>query len=218
MTPPRRILVIRGGAIGDFVLTLPAIKLLRDRFPKADLEILGNKQIAAVAERRFYADAVRPIESGALARFFSNDSELPSEWVDYFASFDLILSYLFDPDEIFEGNVKKSGRAEFIAGPFRIDQSEHAARQLARPLQALGLFLNDPSARTFPNDIDREAIRSFKKSPGLIAIHPGSGSETKNWPIDRWIELGNLLLAKGGPLLVIAGEAEIDRTRNLKAI
>ena len=29
-----RILVIRGGAIGDFVLTLPAIKLLRDTFPE----------------------------------------------------------------------------------------------------------------------------------------------------------------------------------------
>ena len=39
----KRILVIRGGAIGDFILTLPAVKLLRDNFPSAHIEILGYK-------------------------------------------------------------------------------------------------------------------------------------------------------------------------------
>ena len=68
-----RILVIRGGAIGDFILTLPAIKLLRDRFPRAHIEILGYKHIIALAENRFYADAIRSIESGSLAAFFAKD-------------------------------------------------------------------------------------------------------------------------------------------------
>ena len=36
-----RILVIRGGAIGDFILTLPALKALRDSMPHAHVEILG---------------------------------------------------------------------------------------------------------------------------------------------------------------------------------
>jgi hypothetical protein len=48
-----RILVIRGGAIGDFILTLPAIRLLREAFPAAHLELLGHKHIVALAERRF---------------------------------------------------------------------------------------------------------------------------------------------------------------------
>ena len=75
----KRILVIRGGAIGDFVLTLPAIKLLRDAFPDARLEILGYKHIAALAENRFYADATRSIEYGALAGFFAKGGDLPAE-------------------------------------------------------------------------------------------------------------------------------------------
>jgi len=37
-----KLLVIRGGAIGDFVLTLPAIASLRRQFPAAHLEILGS--------------------------------------------------------------------------------------------------------------------------------------------------------------------------------
>src|SRR3977135_674898 len=150
-----RILVIRGGAIGDFVLTLPAINLLRDRFPKAHLEILGYKHIAALAEKRFYADAVRSMESASLARFFAKNSELPGPLDDYFGGFDLILSYLYDSDRIFETNLKKSGSATFIAGPSKLDNSEHAALQLARPLAALRLSLHAPAAPRFHNDADR---------------------------------------------------------------
>jgi heptosyltransferase III len=208
-----RILVIRGGAIGDFVLTLPAIKLLRDRFPQSHLEILGYKHIAALAEKRFYADAVRSIESASLARFFAKNSELPGELADYFGGFDLILSYLYDPDRIFETNAKKSGSATFIAGPSKLDDSEHAAFQLARPLAALDLFLTDPSAHLFPTDVDRNAIRS---SRGKTAFHPGSGSETKNWPLENWIELGNALLARDHSLIIVAGEADTARTPQLK--
>jgi heptosyltransferase-2 len=113
----KRILVIRGGAIGDFVLTLPAIKLLRDAFPQAHLEILGHCHIAALAERRFYANAIRSIESGALAPFFARDAVLPAEVAGLFASFDLIVSYLFDPDRIFQDNLKRCGIKMLIAGP-----------------------------------------------------------------------------------------------------
>ena len=214
-TDLNRILVIRGGAIGDFILTLPAIKLLRDKFPEAHLEILGAKHIAALAEKRFYADAVRSLESASLARFFARNSELPPELTDYFASFDLVLSFLYDLDQIFEANVRAAGRAPFIAGPSKLDNSEHAAFQLARPLQSLGLSSIDPAARLFPNDEDRNAIRHFREC--TIALHPGSGSETKNWPIENWIRFGDVLLAEGHRLLIVAGEADSARTQKFRA-
>src|SRR5215471_9806069 len=105
----KRILVIRGGAIGDFILTLPALKALREDFPGAHIEILGYKHIAELAENRFYAQAVRSIEYGRLSTFFAPDSELSAELAGYFANFDLILSYLYDPDRIFEGNLHRCG-------------------------------------------------------------------------------------------------------------
>jgi heptosyltransferase III len=210
-----RILVIRGGAIGDFVLTLPAIRLLRDRFPKAHLEILGYKHIAALAEKRFYADAVRSIESASLAKFFTKNSELPGELARYFGGFDLILSYLYDPDKIFETNVRKCGEGTFVAGPSKLDNSEHAALQLARPLATLGLSLTEPAARLFPSEADRAAVMNFAGG-NFEVLHPGSGSETKNWPIENWITLGDTLLARGDQLLIIAGEADVNRMRSLK--
>src|SRR5438105_13822769 len=104
-----RILVIRGGAIGDFILTLPALKALRGAYPHAHIEILGYKHIAVLAENRFYAQAVRSIEYGPLSTFFAKNAELPSELATYFAGFDSLISYLYDPDGIFETNLRRCG-------------------------------------------------------------------------------------------------------------
>jgi heptosyltransferase III len=213
-----RILVIRGGAIGDFILTLPAIKLLRDRFPGAHIEILGHKHIVALAEKRFYADAIRSIEEGALAGFFAQDAALPAELTSYFSSFDLIVSYLFDPDGIFQGNLARCRIKKFVAGPPKLSGYEHAAVQLARPLEQIGLHLQDSAARIYPTEEDREFARNFlgDTSEPVIALHPGSGSETKNWPIESWKELGEHLFSTRS-VLVIGGEADEARVRLLEA-
>src|ERR1700758_2027861 len=129
-----RILVIRGGAIGDFILTLPALNALRTEHPCSCIEILGYRHIAALAQNRFYAQAIRSIEYGALSSFFAKDSELPLELARYFASFDVIISYLYDPDGIFEGNLRRCGAGKIVCGPARLDGSQHATRQLAQPV------------------------------------------------------------------------------------
>jgi len=215
----KRILVIRGGAIGDFILTLPAIKLLRDRFPEAQIEILGYTHITALAEKRFYADAVRSIEQGPLATFFAKDSILPGELIDYFSSFDLIVSYLFDPDGIFESNLKRCRIKTFIAGPSKLKSGEHGTLQLARPLEQMGLPLDDRAAKLYPTDEDREFARHFFGRVGgpVTAFHPGSGSETKNWPIENWKELGEHVFSTGRDLLIASGEADEDRVRFLQS-
>lgn len=215
-----RILVIRGGAIGDFVLTLPAIKLVRDRFPGAHIEILGHKHIIALAEKRFYADAIRSIEEGPLARFFVKDAVLPAELIAYFGSFDLIVSYLFDPDGIFQDNLTRCRIKGFIAGPSKLTGHEPAAIQLARPLEKIGLHLQDSAARIYPTEGDREFARNFlgNTSEPFIALHPGSGSETKNWPIENWKELGEHLFSTNRTVLVIAGEADEERLRLLETV
>src|SRR5215475_5755400 len=147
-----RILVIRGGSIGDFILTLPALKALRGARPQEHIEILGYKHIAVLAENRFYAQAVRSIEYGPLARFFARNSELPSELADYFASFDLIISYLYDPERVFEKNLRRCGVETLICGPARIvENAGHAAYQLARPIEDVGINVVDFTERIFPS-------------------------------------------------------------------
>jgi heptosyltransferase-3 len=207
-----RILVIRGGAIGDFILTLPAIRLLREAFPAAHLELLGHKHIVALAERRFYAHATRSIESGPLAGFFSRNAELDPELVEYFASFQQIVSYLLDPIGFLKiicgGRARKTS---FRPGPGSTTD-EHVARQLARPMQSLALSLEQPAPTLFLTAEDRAlAARFFGGRERLwIALHPGSSDAIKNWPLTRWRELGDWLLTldTGTGLLLVGGEAD----------
>jgi heptosyltransferase-2 len=224
----QRILVIRGGAIGDFILTLPAVKALRETFPHAHIEILGYKHIAALVENRFYAQAVRSIEYGALSSFFANNPELPAELANYFASFDLVISYLYDPDRIFENNLRQCGVENLLCGPAKIvEEGGHAARQLARPIEELGIKVCDLTEKIFLSDDDRQFARQFLQtlSRPIVAIHPGSGSNEKNWPLQNWIELfsGNdrfaiaeIDLKKPSSLVVVSGEADKAQTARLE--
>ncbi len=207
-----RILVIRGGAIGDFILTLPAIRLLRENFPAAHLEILGYRHIIALAENRGYADGTRSIEYGAMAGFFIPRSVLAPDLVEYFASFQQVVSYLFDPDGFFEANLRRAGVKNLLPAYAKIDGTEHAARQLARQLQSLALYLEDHAATVHPSAADRAFADEFlgASDAPLIALHPSSGSARKNWPLENWRALGAWLLARQPTprLLLIGGEAD----------
>jgi len=173
----QRILVIRGGAIGDFILTLPALKALRDTYPDAHIEILGYKHIAVLAENRFYAQAVRSIEYGPLSSFFAKNSEISAELADYFASFDLIISYLYDPDQIFENNLRRCGVRNLLGGPAKIvEAGGHAASQLARPIEELGIRVADLAEKSSsPKKIASSAASSFRlhrnrSSPFILEV------------------------------------------------
>ena len=215
--------MIRGGAIGDFILTLPALRALREAYPRAHLEILGYKHIVALAEHRGYAQAVRSIEYGPLSSFFARNSELPSDLANYFASFDLILSFLYDPDRIFETNLRRCGVEDLILGPGKLATSEHAAVQLARPLAELRIETHDFAAKIFLSRQDRQVATEFLRDCArpIVALHPGSGSEQKNWRLENWVQLGGALLEADsfrGSLIVVSGESDEPAIAELKAI
>ncbi len=221
-----KILVIRGGAIGDFLLTLPAIRLLREAFPRAHLEILGYEHIVCLAQSGGLADGTRSIEYAAMAGFFNPKADLDAGLCEYFAGFAQIISFLYDPDGYFTGNLTRAGARHILVASPKIDpEGEHATRQLARPLQSLALYLEQAHARL---DVG-EAVRQFGEEflgPAdprrpWVAIHPGSGGERKNWPVERWQALGDWLLSLAEPgrprLLVIGGEADAPALKALRA-
>ena len=214
MTRPHgKILVVRGGAIGDFILTLPAIAALRQQFPGAHLEVLGYPHITQLALAGGLVDGVQPIEARALASFFARNGELDDEFADYFSEFDLIVSYLYDPDEIFRTNIARCSGAQFIQGPHRPDEGKrvHATKVYLQPLERLAIFDAEPVPRI------HLAPPASHGSP-RIALHPGSGSEKKNWPEEKWAALlQHLTHSTVLDLLLVGGEAEGERLERLAA-
>lgn len=207
-----KMLVIRGGAIGDFILTLPAIASLRRQFPAVHLEVLGYPHIAQLALAGGLVNRVQSIEARALAGFFARGGQLSPDLVDYFSEFDVIVSYLYDPDGIFRTNVGLCTGAEFVTGPHRADEKAglHAAKVYLQPLERLAIFDADP--------IPRLALAPCPAALGPLALHPGSGSERKNWPEAKWAELlQHLANSTDFDLLLVGGEAEGDRLQRLAA-
>ena len=204
-----KILVIRGGAIGDFILTLPAIAALRQQFPEAHLEVLGYPHIVQLAEAGGLVNRVHAIEARGLAGFFARNGELSEDLCNYFSEFNIIVSYLYDPDEIFKTNISRCSRAQFIVGPHRPDESArlHATEVFLKPLERLAIFEVDRVPR-----LSLVLEESTHPRVSTIAIHPGSGSEQKNWPEARWKTfLGSLINQSPFNLLLVGGEAEGDR-------
>ncbi|MCE9518113.1 MAG: glycosyltransferase family 9 protein [Verrucomicrobia bacterium] len=209
-----RVLVIRGGAIGDFILTLPAIRLLRDNIPDAHIEILGYQPIIELAVVAGIADSTRSLEHAAMARLFVPEAVLDAALRDYFRSFNLVISYLFDPDGILRANMERIGVKTYLEASHEVTPGGGpAAEQLAKPLQRLAMFLDDPAPR-----IAVPVMAQVKKP--IMALHPGSGSLKKNWPVENWIELG-IDLAKSFPereIALVTGEAEAERGITRKII
>jgi len=197
----QRCLVIRGGALGDFLLTLPVLAALREASPGARLEVLAYPSIAELARGGGLIDAARSIEYGPLAGFFTRGAVLDPALRDYFASFDLVLSYLYDPDGIFAENLRGCGVTRLVIGPHRPSGSTHAIDALAAPLTSLGVPLAN---RAVP------LAASSSTRRGEIFLHPGSGSPAKNWPGENWRTLAASLLAEDPEIrfALVAGEAD----------
>ncbi len=166
-----RRLLIRPGAIGDFLLCLPAMERLR----AARTEVWAASRNLPLAR---FADRSRAIAATGLDLVGLPDVAPPAGLLDELRRFDSIVSWY------------GAGRAEFrqaVAGlPFRFlaavppaGAGVHAADYYLRQVGGSG--------EAVPR-LDCPAVEG-----GFVAIHPFSGSASKNWPLDRYRELARRL-------------------------
>jgi ADP-heptose:LPS heptosyltransferase len=83
-----------------------------------------------------------------------------------------------------------------------------AAKVYLKPLERLAIFDADP--------VPRHSIGPQPTYSHQLALLPGSGSELKNWPEEKWAELLDYLLRSTDyQFLLIGGEAEGERLQRL---
>jgi len=224
-----RILVIRGGALGDFLVTLPACAALRELWPEARLECLGYPRVLELVtgpeRERGYFHEGHSLEPGSLAGFFTEGMILDPDWVDFFSEFDLVVSYLYDPSGVFAQNLKRCHVPEIWLGEPKVPEGfgAPAARHFlnALPFARNGAFADKHlRSRVFPQPADHAAAQVLlgAEPPPFLAVHPGSGSPSKNWPLENWAALLTSLRSEGRPVLLVGGEADgpaIERLRSL---
>ncbi|MFH0954106.1 MAG: glycosyltransferase family 9 protein [Verrucomicrobiota bacterium] len=214
MPKQARILVLRGGAIGDFILTVPAIQALRDRWPDAYIELVGYPHIANLALAGGLVDHVESLDRAEIARFFALRYALDERQEEYIRSFDLVISYLHDPDGSVRTNLLGAGAKQVVYGSPIVTQG-HAIDHLMKPLEALAIYGERPDPRLNLRGTQREEETKWLAQQGLavrpVALHPGSGSPKKNWPLEGFIELARRIRGSGaGAPFFVIGEADAD--------
>ena len=85
----------------------------------------------------------------------------------------------------------------------------HASSWLAGALDALGIDPRpEPPPLSFTDAERRDAEAVTAALPaGFLAVHPGSGSPAKSWPLDRFVDAARHL-SPGRPWLLVLGPAE----------
>jgi ADP-heptose:LPS heptosyltransferase len=212
MSKPR-MLVLRGGAIGDFIVTLPALAALRERWPGAYIELAGYPHIAALALEAGLADHVVSLERAEMARFFSLSPGIPPEQAAHVRSFDLIISYLYDPDGTVRRNMLGVGARQVICSS-PIVEGTHAVDHLMKPLEQLAIYASggeSPQLVLGQGHRERGRMRIRAAGERVVAIHPGSGSPGKNWPLDGFAALAGRLTDETpvSPIFIL-GEADSE--------
>lgn len=227
--PIRKVLVIKLGALGDFVLSLAAMRRIRQSHPKARITLLTVPQYAALAKASPYFDEIetdgRPEGVGDWLRLIRRlraerfdlvyDLQTSSRSSAYFQ-----LLRPFAP--AWSGIAK--GCALPHSNPHR--NHMHTLERQADQLREAGIWPDAPTTpgsapppdlswimRTAPQRPTDETSRR----PYVLLVPGGSAHRPqKRWPAELFAELAASLHARGFDIVVVGGPQESPLARAIQ--
>ncbi|ACD83021.1 glycosyltransferase family 9 protein [Candidatus Methylacidiphilum infernorum] len=213
----KRIVVIRGGGLGDFIHTLPALSILRNHCQSAKIDFLGTPRYGILGEKRYYFDKVYDIGSSLFTPLFSEERIFRPKLENIFSPVDLVLCYSPDNHGVLRNNLKFYGVRKILYCP-PFPGRGNVLEWLALPVVELGMIdstehIPPPFIYLTPQDEKNASalLDGLESRQPIIAVHPGSGSPKKNWPADSWISLCQKLKEKACQVVLILGPAEMNR-------
>jgi heptosyltransferase III len=214
-----KILLLHPGGLGDIILALPAVGLLREKFPAAGITLAANVDHIAPLAGDWVERAVS-LASLPLHNLYS-DEELPASDVCFWRSFDRIVSWTGSGDAGFVRKMKEMHPEARISswrpGP---DEQRHVSQIF---IDSLG-FASGAAAGHSRIRITRAlhdaasgwfSEQNWDGRHAFIILHPGAGSKTKRWPSERFAELARRLALRGKRALIIDGPAEAGLARTI---
>jgi heptosyltransferase-3 len=203
------LLVLRPGAIGDALLSFPALAALRGARPYESLIFLAHSAVEELV-----------LSTGLVNSFLSRDgpqadalfAPTPAGVRELLGRVSAAVAWSADPTERLASNLTALGADPLVIAPSRPDQNsgKHVAQYLIDTLAPLGVKGSVDDWTGLPIKQGSLQQRNALASSGpLIVFHLGSGSLSKNWPAERFAELGSELW-KGcdARLSIVVGPAD----------
>ena len=216
MTTQGHLTVMRSGALGDAVLTLPTTTALRHEFGDLPIHLVFPRMMADVAGSDFFTD----VGGTSVASLFDPAADMPATTRATLSGSCFLLAYSSRGDEL------HNRLQQFVAGDVVVWDprppegfSQHITRHLSQPLRELGMPVGEwvpcitlsPEQRIhLERDLDRDLTAKFGRPEGspLVAVHPGSGGTHKCWPKQYFAELMEELRLSGVRVVVPLGPVE----------
>ncbi len=209
------ILIVRPGALGDVILTLPLVQALHSQCTEATIEMMGNAAVLRLLCGRTAVHAVWSFDGLDVGPMFQPDAVLTGDLSRRFGGYDLIINYAGPADSVFAHNLSRVARGRLLHCDARPGAhiSMHMSEFLQRPLHSLGVPPCTDPPRLELTEQDRQQASSWWAERRLtgkpaVALHPGSGSPAKNWPAERFAAVARHLVAAGNQVLPISGPAD----------
>lgn len=204
--------VVRIGGLGDTILVLPALEILRATHPDATFALIGSA----------WAEALGPLLPSAVCAVHVDRVFPPPRHggpsANVFAASGAVIVYTAMPESDLVSRVRSACPGPILVWPVAPAARIHAARHLANAVAAapdVSDVVPTPTLRCPPDDriqarrwLDRQLGHGLRP----VAVHPGSGGRRKCWPAPRFATLIARLQA---PVLVVEGPADSDACRAL---
>ena len=227
-----KILVIHLGALGDVILSFPAlIALKQERL--ISLALLAHHQIGQLAQQLGVADDHFRAESARFSGLFAR--QLSPKTIAFAHQFDQIVIVSVSND--LEDRIRPyySGKIYTISPRPPVEETVHVANHVTRQLVATGLLrhgqrtnrgLSDAVAtqqsfKKIKPPVSDKACKGMKPTGGygngtgkevnrvpnepkkrLFVMHPGAGSVRKRWGLNNFLKLAEALKNKSGDHVV----------------
>jgi len=220
----RKLAVLRANAVGDYLVSLPAIQALRAAYPAAELVLLGAGWHAGfLAGRPGPVDRCLPVPPTVGVR--DDQPPAPPAEVDRF--FARMQAERFDLAVQLQGGGRHSNPfvrrlwARVTAGsqapdappldrtvPYTVHQHEiHRFLEVADLVGAAPVTLEPRLQVTAADRAEAAAVLAEDDRP-LVVLHPGANDPRRRWPVERLAVVGSELARKGARLAVVATAAE----------
>ena len=230
---PRNLLVIDFGQLGDVVMSLPALRAIREKFAHARITVAAGTPSSQIVELSGYADGIIAVDRVALRdgfiplsimRILNVVKDVRHRRFDFvidlhsFSETNLMGFLSRAPKRLF---ARRPGRSlDFLANfnpkpPVdRNDPNQHLVDRYLDVLKPLGIAGVSRIPSMTPRLGDNRAIDSLLKKAKaesgtpLVGLFPGAGHPGRAWPADKWAELAEFLIRNDGvrPVVFIGPE------------
>jgi heptosyltransferase II len=197
---PIRVLFIRFSAIGDILLVTPLIRLFHESFPQAEIDFLIKQKVSSLLEHHPLLKNVITIpdkpsvkEIVTISKNIKNQNydiifDLQKHWRSYF------ISWLAKPGKIYRYKKYSFQRAllVYLKKNFYKNIPENIPQRYFQAFENLDLDWKTCKLELFiprSTQVDFEKKLIDKKEEYLIAVAPGAGRKTKQWPIEYYSQL-----------------------------